>query len=60
MFRLSSTFPARLLRWPGIHRGGEVPVPAVPDPRPGGGLGLLDAGASVMEEYRAPGLMKRS
>lgn len=63
MFRLPSTFPAKE---PRIHRRGaaflagrrEVPVLAVPDPRPGGGLGLLDNGAPVMEEYGAPGLMK--
>lgn len=38
----------------------EVPNQAVPDARLGGGLGPLEGGTSVMEEHRAPGLMKHS
>lgn len=43
-----------------LEERGEEPVLAAPDPRPGAGLGLLDAGAPVMEEYGASGLMEGS
>lgn len=43
-----------------LEERGEEPVLAAPDPRPGGGLRLLDAGAPAMEEDGASGLIEGS